>query len=379
MDMMEILFIGSIMLVFFAYFGYAASIFLIRLFHKKVVRKTAFLPDVTLIIAAHNEESKIVEKLENTLALEYPRHKLEILVASDGSTDRTNAIVKEYENKGIKLLAIAERRGKENAQKEAVKRAKSDVLVFTDVATHLNPGGLKEMVLNFADPSVGCVSSEDNLLGKYGERGGESFYLRYEMWVRRLESTVNSLVGLSGSFFAARKEVCLDFSGEMDSDFRTVLNSVKLGLRGVSESKAIGYYLDLPSGSQQFDRKVRTVLRGLTVFFAHPEFLNIFRYGFFSYQYFCHKLLRWMVPFFLSIALVTNLMLATRSPVCYVLLLCQSAFYTVAVWGWQKTSASGNALFKLPAYFLAVNVSILVAWWRYLKNQRVLMWPPSER
>ena len=290
--MVEIFFIGSILLIFFTYFGYPASLCFLRLFRRKAVKKMTFYPEVTMIVTAYNEEKRIKDKLDNSLALEYPGDKLQILVASDGSTDQTNVIVKGYEKKGIELLAIKERRGKENAQKEAVIKARGEVIIFSDVATHLDPGGLKEIVYNFADYSVGCVSSEDRLIGKDGKPSGEGFYIRYEMWLRRLESSVNSLVGLSGSFFAAKIGVCKEFSGEMQSDFRTVLESVKRGLRGVSDPQVIGYYQGVSNESLEFDRKVRTVVRGLTVFFRHLKFLNIFRYGFFSYQYFCHKLLR---------------------------------------------------------------------------------------
>ncbi|OPX33638.1 MAG: glycosyl transferase [Desulfobacteraceae bacterium 4484_190.1] len=377
--MVEIFFIGSIFMTFFAYFGYPFSLYLLSIFRRKVVKKANFFPRVTMIITAHNEEKRIKDKLDNTLVLEYPGEKLQILVASDGSTDQTNAIVKDYEKKGIELLAIGERRGKEKAQKEAVKRANGEVIIFTDVATHLGPVGLKEIIFNFADPSVGCVSSEDRLVGKDGNPSGEGFYVRYEMWLRRLESKVNSLVGLSGSFFAARKEVCQGFSGKMQSDFRTLLSSIKMGLRGISDPQAIGYYADVSNEKQEFDRKVRTVVRGLTVFFRHLEFLNMFRYGFFSYQFFCHKLLRWLVPFFLCIALVSNLILAVNSYLFLILLFGQLIFYGLAFWGWKHQSGASKIFVKIPMYFLIVNASIFVAWWRYLRGQRLVMWTPSER
>jgi glycosyltransferase involved in cell wall biosynthesis len=300
-------------------------------------------------------------------------------VASDGSTDRTNEIVKGYEKNGIELVAIDERGGKENAQKEAVKRANGEIIIFTDVATHLAPGGLKEIIFNFADPSVGCVSSEDRLVGKAGGPSGEGFYVHYEMWLRRLESKVNSLVGLSGSFFAARKEVCQDFSGEMQSDFRTVLESIKIGLRGVSDPGAIGYYQDVSDDKMEFDRKVRTVIRGLTVFFRNLEFLNMFRYGFFSYQYFCHKLLRWLVPLFLCIALVSNFILAVKFYLFFILLIGQLIFYGLALWGCKHETGVSKIFVKIPMYFVIANVSIIVSWWRYLKGQRLVMWTPSER
>jgi len=377
--MLETLFIGSIIFTFFAYFGYPTSLWLLVILRERAVKKAPFFPNVTMIITAYNEEDRIKEKLENTLALKYPRENLQIFVASDGSTDRTNAVVQEYGKNGIELLAIKERRGKENAQKEAIKRARGDVLIFTDVATMLDPGAFKEIVFNFADPSVGCVSSEDRMIGKDGKPSGEGFYVRYEMWLRRLESKVNSVVGLSGSFFAARKDVCLDFSGEMQSDFRTVLSSVKMGLRGVSDPQVIGHYQDVSSEKREFDRKVRTVLRGLTVFFKHLEFLNVFRYGLFSYQYFCHKLLRWLVPIFLCIALVSNFILALKSYLFFILLLGQLIFYGLAFLGLKGKTKTSKTFMKIPMYFIIVNASIFVAWCQYLKGQRLVMWTPSER
>lgn len=377
--MLETVFMGSIFMVFYAYFGYPLSLIIAGFFKRKAVKKETFWPHTTLIITAYNEEKRIREKLENTLAIDYPKDKLQILVTSDGSTDKTHEIVREFEKDGVELLVIENRGGKENAQKEAVKHARGEIIVFSDVATKLDPEGIKEIVSNFSDPSVGCVSSEDRLVGKDGKPCGEGAYVRYEMWLRRLESSVNSLVGLSGSFFAARKDVCRNFSGDMQSDFRTLLNSKKLGYRGVSDPSAIGYYLDVADGGKEFDRKVRTVIRGLTVFFNNIEFLNIFRYGFFSYQYFCHKLLRWLVPFFLSIAFFSNLILSTNSFLYFIIFLCQLCFYCISIWQWINDKPSSNILLKIPTFFLIVNLSILIAWWKYLKGHRVVMWTPSKR
>jgi cellulose synthase/poly-beta-1,6-N-acetylglucosamine synthase-like glycosyltransferase len=363
--------------VFFAYFGYPFTLVLLRMLRRReVVRDYTIMP-ITLIITAFNEERRIREKLVNSLVLEYPREKLQILVASDGSTDATNAIVRSYADRGVELLEVVHRGGKENAQKEAVQYARGEVLVFSDVATMLEPHGLLEIVANFADPSVGCVSSEDRLLGRDGKPSGEGFYVRYEMWLRRLESEVYSLVGLSGSFFAARKEVCRDFSGEVQSDFRTLLSSMKHGLRGVCDPRAIGSYLNIADEKQEFSRKVRTVLRGLTVFFNHLEFLNIFRYGLFSYLYFCHKLLRWLVPFFLFGALISNAVLAGSSLFFFLLFLGQFLFYTIGIYDWFRRSL--QRVWKIPHYFLVVNTAILVAWGQYLTGKRVVLWTPSQR
>jgi len=371
------LFLAALFATFYAYFGYPVSLLCLRAFKRKPVQREEITPHISFIITAFNEEKRIKEKLDNSLKLVYPREKLQIIVASDGSTDGTNNIVNSFARQGVELLEVKNRGGKENAQKEAVARAKGDILVFSDVATMIDPDGLKKIAANFADPSVGCVSSEDKLLDRDGKPSGEGFYVRYEMWLRRLESSVNSLVGLSGSFFAARKEVCRDFSGEVQSDFRTLLSSIKQGLRGVTDPLSVGYYLDLSDEKREFDRKVRTVVRGLTVFWRHTDLLNPFRYGLFAYQYFCHKLLRWLVPFFLVGAFVSNALLASSSPLFTALFAGQLMFYGVAVFGWVRQSLKG--ILKIPMFFLVVNTAIVVAWFQYLTGKRVVLWTPSER
>ncbi len=363
--------------IFYAYFGYPVSLILLKVIRWRKVQRGPYDASVTLIITVFNEEKRIRQKITNSLSLEYATDKLQILIASDGSTDATNEIVRSYADKGIELLEVVNRGGKENAQKEAIGYARGGLVVFSDVATILEPHGLQAIVSNFADPSVGCVSSEDRLIGQDGKAGGEGFYIRYEMWLRHLESEVNSLVGLSGSFFAARVEVCQDFSGDVQSDFRTLLSSVKLGLRGVSDPEAIGSYLDIADEKREFGRKVRTVLRGLTVFFKHLEFLNIFEYGLFSYQFFCHKLLRWLVPFLLIAALISNVILAMSSLFYLTLLLGHLAFYGIGIYGWMTQSLGG--LLKIPVFFLVVNVAIAVAWWQYVSGKRVVLWTPSQR
>jgi cellulose synthase/poly-beta-1,6-N-acetylglucosamine synthase-like glycosyltransferase len=379
MTLIEIFFFISVLSVFHAYIGYPFSLFLLSLAIKHEIKKHQYHPFVTLIITVHNEENRIREKLDNTCSIDYPKDKLQTIVASDGSTDKTNEIVKHYQNHEIELLQIKERLGKEYAQKKAIEISKGEVLVFSDAATRIDSDGLAEIVSNFSDQSVGCASSEDRMVTKDGQTSGEGIYLKYEMWLRKVESKVNSLVGLTGAFFAVRREVLNDFSGEMQSDFRTVLSTVRGGLRAVTDPKALGYYLDIGDQSREFERKVRTVVRGMTVFFSHLEFLNILKYRLFSYQYFCHKLLRWLVPAFLAIAFISNLILAFESALFAILLLAQILFYLMAVLGIVNRKLSSNLLIKIPAYFTNVNLSIAFAWLKFLSGERVVMWQPSKR
>jgi glycosyltransferase involved in cell wall biosynthesis len=377
---MAALFFISVFLVGFAYFGYPLTLAVIGRFISFTPKREKIFPSVTLIITAYNEEKRIRKKLENTIKLEYPRDKFQVIVASDGSTDKTNEIVRDFADRKIELLDVRDRKGKENAQKEAVAVAKGDIIVFSDVATILDSYGIREIVSNFADPAVGCVSSEDRMIEDNGGGGGEGFYVKYEMWLRKLECSVNSVVGLSGSFFAARREVCEDFSPKMQSDFRTLLSSMRKGMRGISDPRAVGYYQEIKDKSREFDRKVRTVIRGLTVFFRNLEFLNVFEFGLFSYQYVCHKLLRWLVPFFLIVALIANAWCVLRNGFFLWVLGAQVIFYGLAlagILGGEKVSA--NIAVKIPKFFILVNASILVAWIQFLRGERLTMWNPSVR
>jgi glycosyltransferase involved in cell wall biosynthesis len=376
---MELVFFISIFVIFFAYLGYPVSLILVGSVSGRKVNRGSLLPDVTLIITAFNEEKRIQKKIRNTLNLDYPRDRLQIIVASDGSIDRTDEIVQAYASDDIELIKISPRGGKENAQKEAINYAHGKILVFTDAATILDREGLRQIVSNFSDTTVGCVSSVDRLITEDGQVAGEGFYVRYEMWIRKLESRINSLLGVSGSFFAVRREICDDFSGDMQSDFRTALNTVKKGLRAVSDPLAIGYYQDVADERHEFDRKVRTVLRGLTVFFRHMEFLNFLKYGFFSYQYLCHKLLRWMIPVCIFIGFTTNAVLATRSLWFLILFVTQTCFYALAVWGWRNGTSRLGIWTRIPTYFIVVNASIVVAWILFFMGRRIVMWSPSKR
>jgi hypothetical protein len=224
------------------------------------------------------------------------------------------------------------------------------------------------------------VSSVDKFIDLDGKVSGEGAYVRYEMFLRSLESKVNSLVGLSGSFFAARKTVCKEWATDLPSDFNTLLNSVKIGLRGVSDPDSIGYYHNISDERKEYGRKVRTVLRGISAFMKSLDLLNPFRYGLFAWQIFSHKLCRWLVPFAMILALIINLsLLAIYDPSFLYIpaFIVQIIFYAVAVLGIATRSA--KPFIKIPAFFVLVNASILTAWYYYFRGESMVMWTPSER
>jgi glycosyltransferase involved in cell wall biosynthesis len=380
MLLVEIVFWLSVALIIYAYAGYPLALAVVSLLRTRRVDKADVSPSVTFTITAYNEEKRIADKLENTLKLVYPASKLEILVASDCSSDKTDEIVRSYGDRGVRLVRASVRKGKEAAQKLAVEVAKGEILVFSDVATILPEHAVSSIVKNFHDPTVGCVSSVDRFVDQNGRASGEGIYVRYEMFLRSLETRVNSLVGLSGSFFAARSVVCKQaWSDDLQSDFNTVLNSMRMGLRGVADSDSPGYYKNIADERKEFDRKVRTVLRGISVFMKSLSLVNPIRYPLFAWQLVSHKLCRWLVPFAMLIALIANAILTMVFGAYGLLFALQAVFYGVALGGlWWKPLLRVPAV-KLPAFFVLVNASILKAWIRYWSGERLVVWEPSKR
>jgi glycosyltransferase involved in cell wall biosynthesis len=411
---MEIIFWFSLCMIFYAYFGYVIVLQIIDVY-QRILKGKKFktssnslsqtisdeeLPQISFIITAYNEEERITQKIENTLEQTYPAEKLEVIVASDCSNDRTDEIVCGYASKNVKLIRALERKGKENAQMYAVRAALGKILVFSDTATILEPDALRQITSNFEDPSVGCVSSEDRFIDNDGHVSGEGLYVKYEMFIRKLESRVNTLVGLSGSFFAARAEVCRHWAPDLQSDFNSLLNAVKLGMKGISDPRSIGYYKNIADERKEFQRKVRTVLRGITVLMRNRSLLNPCKYGLFSWQLMSHKICRWLVPIFMIILFAANITLLNGVIIYVMFFFLQISFYAAAAFygvqlktnqiKWNKTERSPNILkaaiksvffqiARIAHYFVSVNMSILWAWIKFFYGERATLWDPSKR
>ena len=369
----EVVLWGSVALVVYAYAGYPFILWLLSLTRQRPVRTAPITPSVTFVITAHNEEARLVSKLANTLDQGYAG-EFEVLVASDCSTDRTDDIARSYAPR-VRLVRAGERLGKEAAQGLAVRVAVGEILVFSDVATMLDTEGVATIVQSFADSSVGCVSSTDRFVTADGRPSGEGAYVRYEMFLRRLETRVNTLVGLSGSFFAVRRSLCDRWATDQQSDFTILLNSVDRGLRGVLDENSVGYYQDITDERLELQRKIRTVVRGLFVLSSHLRLLNPFRYGLFAWQLASHKLCRWLVPFALVTAVVANAALAPASLFYGLLFVLHAAFYVTAVVGWYAPSPAT----RVPTFFVLANFAVLIAWFRFGRGDRIATWRPSER
>jgi cellulose synthase/poly-beta-1,6-N-acetylglucosamine synthase-like glycosyltransferase len=359
--------------------GYQILLWIISRFRRQQPRREDVTPAVTVIIVAHNEAATIAEKIQNTLAFDYPKERLEVVVGSDGSQDKTVEIVRSFAAAGVKLVESPARRGKHHLQMLARDVARGEVLVFTDASIRVEPHVLRKMVSHFADPAVGCVCSVDQILESRRGWRGEHFYVYGEMGLRHLEAQVGSLVSLSGSLFAVRRAVGEEWHPDMSSDFFLALHAVERGYRAVIDPECRARLGMVRSQKAELTRKVRTIVHGLVVFFAHLKMLNLFRYGLFSWQLLSHKLFRWLLPFAVLAALVSNIWLWNAGSFYQVCLLIQLAGYAAALVSHASDRLAELGVFKLASFFVMGNVATLMAWWKFCQGEKLVFWEPSRR
>ncbi|RJP20788.1 MAG: glycosyltransferase family 2 protein [Deltaproteobacteria bacterium] len=368
----------SLVMIVYPYFGYPLVLYL---FGKLKAVKTSqgmpagdFTPAVTLLIPAHNEEGTIESKIRNSLSLEYPREKLQIVVVSDGSTDATNAIVRKYRDDGVTFIGLERRRGKAQALNTGLAAATGDIVVFTDASILLEPDSMRCIVKRFREEEIGCVSGSDRIL----DGGGEGMYGRYELFLRNLESEIHSIVGASGSFYAQRRRICTPFLEGMAPDFLSALTTVEKGYRAVTESTATGHMASAKEARDEFRRKERTILRGMTTLYHKRNLLNPSRYGIFSISLWSHKVSRWLVPFFMILLFASNAFLLEER-FYGATFIAQCIFYLAACGSFLGTGMSRSPLSKIPYYFCLSNVAILFATMKYATGIRQEIWSPTKR
>ena len=362
--------------VLYPYAGYPLVLMLVRrLMGVRPPEAGTSLPCVSMIIPVHNEAPRLLRKIANTLALDYPPDRLEIVFVSDGSTDDTVPLIRAKTDARIALIELPERGGKAAALNAGLARVTGEIIVFTDASIALAAGALRAIVQPFADPRVGCVSGEDRI----ADTGGEGLYGRYELFLRRLESDVHSIVGASGCFYAQRRALCTPFAEGMAPDFLSVLRTVEQGSRAISEPRAVGEMSSVKGPRQEFDRKVRTLLRGMTALFACKTLLNPLRFPVFAFELWSHKVLRWTVPFNLLVMLIAPLAVLDR-PFYLVVFAAQVAFYAGAAAAFAEWANVHRSLpGRIALYFSSVNAAILAAWYRYGIGERQELWTPSRR
>lgn len=333
---------------------------------------------VTLIISAYNEAKIIAEKIQNTLSLEYPLDKLEIIVGSDGSTDGTNEIVRRYADEGVKLVALKTNQGKSTAQNRAVVETHENILFFTDADVMLQPDAVKKVIRNFADVSVGCVVGDIIYLNEddTSVSQGEGAYWRYELFLRNMESNVGNFAMGSG-FMAIRRVLFRPLDPHVGEDFVLPMLTAMAGHKVVYESEAISEtVLHQTKAGDMLRSKIRVISKDLRGLFQCRAILNPFRYPLYAWGLISHKLLRWLVPYFLISLFAFDLMLLDY-PLYQLLLVLQIAFYVLAITGyiWQRKGKPPRVL-GIPFSFCLVNLAAIVGVVRFIMGKKAGRWKP---
>lgn len=386
MYLLKVVFFLLIFLLFYIYFGYPILLFLISVFKKNDIKMSEdYFPNVSLVIAAYNEEKIIEERIKNSLKLDYSKDKLEIIIFSDSSIDKTDEIIKKYEKKGIKLVRIEGRKGKTICQNEVVKLAKGEIIVFSDANSMYEPNAIKKIVRNFYDEKVGCVVGElkYGILNSTNIVKGENVYWTYDKMIKKLESKVCSVVTGNGAIYGLRKSIYVPLERNMISDFIEPLEIFKKGYKIVYEPEAVAWENTAENSQKEFGRRIRIVTRSACSLLRNKffrELLNPFRFGIFSVQLLSHKVLRWFSGALMFLIFLLNIFLLGRGGFYNfynLTMLGQGIFYIFALWGFINERLLNRKTSKIPHviyYFCLSCVAMLYGVVNAFKGKEMITW-----
>lgn len=387
---MEILFWLSLISIIYAYAGYPCLLWLLsRLRRERMPPAPAACPSTTLIIAAYNEEAVIAEKLENSLALDYPRDQLQIVVAADGSDDQTPAIVQSFASRGVELSYEPQRRGKMSALNRAVAVARGDIVVFSDANNLYARDTLRELVVPFADPSVGAVSGAKHIVSGDGALGdAEGLYWRYESFIKSAEARLGTCTGVAGEILAVRRPLFEPAPASVIcDDFHTAMRIARRGFRIAYAPRALSWERVSISLRDERERRAKIVAgRFQSMAIAHR--LLSLRRPILIWQVVSHKFLRPLVPLAMLAALAANVSLVIHPPrECQATLLnlappfgmivlsAQAAFYLIALAG--AVTEGKNKLLRIlfiPTFLVSSNAAALAGLFRFALKRQSVTW-----
>jgi len=378
LNIFEILFWVGAGTCLYVYFGYPLLVYALGMLRSRGPVYERHEPGVSIIISAYNEEKHIREKLENTLALDYPEEKREIIVGSDGSSDATADIARQFADRGVEVLDFETNRGKTAVQNDCVRKATGEVLVFMDAASMCNVEALRKIVRHFGDPEIGCVAGRIEFVDRVGNLIGASqgVYWKYEQALKRMESRIGALVGVDGPLYAVRRDAYVELADDMVSDLVTPLLIREQGLSVVLEPDAVAFEDATKDSSGEFATRRRVVARGMLGLARIAHLLNFIKYGFLSLQILSHKILRWCVGLFALLILGSSVALFAQP--AYALLACaQVFFYAMAAVGFATAGTRFRSLpIVVPYYFVLVNAAALAGIFSFLKDEKITAWKP---
>ncbi|HYM82215.1 MAG TPA: glycosyltransferase family 2 protein [Candidatus Limnocylindria bacterium] len=380
--MIEIVFWSAAGLVAFTYAVFPALLLVRgRAMHRPPASQE-ITPRVSLIIAAYNEAHSIGDKLDNVLALDYPRDLLEVIIASDGSNDGTDRVVQRYVGDLVKLHSLP-RRGKASALNDAVAASSGEILVFSDANSLYAPDALRALVRPFADPEVGGVAGNQRYLGGKGAEGdgeGEVRYWQVDRELKRAEGMAGNTISATGAIYAIRRSLFMPVPDGVTDDFVTSTRVIAQGKRLVFAPGAIALEPVAGTSGLEFGRKVRIMTRGFRGVLMMRELLNPFRFGFYSFQLFWHKVLRRLMVFPLLVMLVLNPFLLDQGAVYRWSMAAQAGLYgcALAYLALRNTRFARLKPLEIPFFFCMVNAAALVATWNVVRGYRIDRWEPKR-
>ncbi len=376
--MTGIFWLASSLLVY-AYLGYPVLVWVLARAFGREPQDAPIAPSVSLLIPAYNEEAHIEARVRNSLALSYPRDQLEIVVASDGSTDRTNAIVESFAPRGVQLVVMPTNIGKAAMLTRVVPRLRGEIVVFSDASSELHSEALTRLMRRFADPQVGCVCGLYRLQGSSQDlRGeGEGLYWRYEVFIKQQESRLHSILGAHGAFYAIRKALFTPLeSTAINDDYLIPMRIIEQGYRAVYEPSAVAVERDIASVEGEFARRRRIAAGNCQQIAQLLHLLNPLR-GWVALTFFSHKVLRTLAPLLMIAVLVTSLWLP--QPWSAVALFLQALLYGSA-WAGYCCQRRGRRIRWLspPLYFCLGNLAMLAGLFNYCFRRNELSWERAK-
>ena len=377
-ELVPIIYWVIIFVIFYVYLGYTLMVIILGNFVKKNVKKIPITPTVSFIIAAYNEEAAIEKKLINTLDIDYPKGKFEIVVASDGSTDKTDEIVKRFKEQGIKLFRVEGRVGKTETRNQAVVNSKSEIIVFSDATTHYRHDAVKKLVRNFADEKVGQVSGKYDYFdpSKTHVGIGTKLFWKYENLIKNAQTKFGTMTGASGCINAFRRTLYTTLPPEIIEDLVVPLMTIKKGYRVVFEPDAQAFEKTTQRISQELIMRIRVIRGGMKGLLYAKELLNPLKYPLPAFQLISHKVLRWLMPVFLIALLLSNILLLFENSFFFtVSFIMQITFYIAAGVGCLLMKVGIKLkLLSLPIYFCVVNYASLIALYKTLTSDLEHTW-----
>ena len=366
----------------YVYIGYPLLLWvLVFILKPNVHKQSKITPTVTLVVSCYNEAAVIREKLKNCLALAYPQEKLNILIVSDASDDGTDDIVKEYEGNRIKLIRQENRLGKTMGLNLALQNVNSEIVVFSDANAMYASDAILKLVRNFAQDNVGYVVGAALYIdkGTSSAADSEGMYWRYELAIKTLESRLHSVVGGDGAIYAIRSSLWEPLQAEDINDFVNPLQIIGKGFRGKFEPEAKCYEETAGSFDKEGKRKLRIVNRSFRGLLRVASVMNPVKYGFFALEVISHKLLRWFIPFFLTIGLVGSCILSLMGSVPFILIITTAwALVVFAMVGMFTHERYQNVILSTPYYFIVVNLMAMLGIIKALGGYTQITWESTR-